>query len=392
MNFERRCWAQVDMGALRQNFRCIRAKVGQARVMAVVKADAYGHGDVAVANLLEEEGADWFAVSGFEEAVRLRRSGLSRPVLILGYTSPENAPSLAVNAITQTVFSLEYAQALSETARRAAVTVRVHLKVDTGMGRIGFQAVDSLENAVAQMETVFRLPGLQVTGLFTHFAVADSGQPDDVAYTRGQYQLLCRVQQDLQSRGLDTGLLHCCNSAGTCSLAEYHRDMVRPGIILYGHQPSEQVCMEGLRPAMQLKAVVSMVKQVEPGDCISYGRTFTAQEPMRLATLTIGYADGYPRVLSGKGVVSIHGQPARVVGRVCMDQMMVDVSAIDGVKAGDEAVIFGDGIAYSVEDIAAAEGTVNYEVLCDIGRRVQRVYVENGAPVGSVNYLQVQGE
>lgn len=392
MNFERRCWAQVDLGALRHNFRLIRRAAGTARVMAVVKADAYGHGDAAVAALLEEEGADWFAVSGFEEAVRLRRSGITRPILILGYTSPENAPSLAVNDITQTVFSAEYAAALSAAARRAAVTVRVHLKADTGMGRIGFQCVDSLEKAVEQMAAVYALPGLAVTGLFTHFAAADSEAPEDRAYTCRQYELLCRVRQALAARGLGTGLVHCCNSAGTCRWGEFHMDMVRPGIILYGHQPSEEVQLPGLRPAMCLKAVISLVKQVQPGDSISYGRTFTARRPMRLATLTIGYADGYPRVLSGKGVVSIHGQPARLVGRVCMDQMMADVSDIPGVQAGEEAVIFGDGVAHSVEDIAAAEGTINYEVLCDIGRRVQRVYVKNGVQVGSVNYLQVLGE
>lgn len=392
MNFERRCWAQVDLGALRHNFRLIRRMAGQAKVMAVVKADAYGHGDAAVAGLLEEEGADWFAVSGFEEAVRLRRSGIVRPILILGYTSPENAASLAVNDITQTVFSPEYAAALSAAAGRAAVTVRVHLKADTGMGRIGFPCADAPRQAVDQMDAVFSLPGLRVTGLFTHFAAADSADEADRAYTRRQYECLAAAEQALRARGRDPGLVHCCNSAGVCVWQEYRRDMVRPGIILYGHQPSEQVQLPGLRPAMCLKAVISMVKDVQPGDSISYGRTFTAERPMRLATLTIGYADGYPRVLSGKGVVSIHGRPAPVVGRVCMDQMMADVTGIPGVQAGEEAVIFGDGVAHSVEEIARAEGTINYEVLCDIGRRVQRVYVEDGVQVGSVNYLQVMEE
>ncbi len=392
MEFERRCWAEVDLGALRHNFRLIRRAAGEAAVMAVVKADAYGHGDVAVANLLDEEGAEWFAVSGFEEAVRLRRSGLAKPILILGYTSPENAPSLAVNDITQTVFSPEYAKALSDAAARAAVTVRVHLKVDTGMGRIGFSAVDGLDEAAAQMDEVYRLPGLRVTGIFTHFAAADSADEADKDYTRRQYALLDEAVSRLAAAGRDTGLVHCCNSAGTVAWPEFHRDLVRPGIILYGHDPSADVHLAGLRPAMRLLAVVSMVKEVKAGDCISYGRTFTAERPLRLATLTIGYADGYPRVLSGRGVVSIHGRPARVVGRVCMDQMMVDVTDIPGVQAGDEAVIFGDETAHSVEDIAQAEGTVNYEVLCDIGRRVQRLYVENGAQAGSVNYLQEQGE
>lgn len=391
MEFERRCWAEVDLGALRRNYRLIERAAAGAEVMAVVKADAYGHGDVAVAALLDEAGAAWFAVSGFEEAVRLRRTGLTKPILILGYTSPASAPSLAINDITQTVFSAEYAARLAAAAQRAGVTVNVHLKVDTGMGRIGFSAVDDMDGAVAEMAAACRLPGLAVKGIFTHFAAADSAAAADKAYTRAQYERFAEAIHRLEAQGCRVGVRHCCNSAGTCAWPDYHLDLVRPGIILYGENPSADVCLPGLCPAMRLKAVVSMVKEVKAGDAISYGCTFTAKAPMRLATLTIGYADGYPRVLSGQGVVSLHGRPARVVGRVCMDQMMVDVTAIPQVKAGDVAVIFGDGVAHSVEDIARAEGTINYEVLCDIGRRVQRVYVEDGAEVDMVNYLEVEG-
>ncbi len=388
MNFERRCWAEVDLGALRQNYHRIEQAAPGARIMGVVKADAYGHGDVAVASLLEKEGAAAFAVSGFEEAVRLRRTGIVSPILILGYTGVRNAAALAINGITQTVFSLEYARDLAVAAQRSGVTVRVHLKVDTGMGRIGFSAVDDLEQAVAEMDEACRLPGLAVKGLFTHFAAADSSQKEDQAYTQEQYRLFQETAARLKALGHRFELCHCCNSAGTVALPAFHGDMVRPGIILYGENPSGDVRLPGLVPAMRLKAVVAMVKWIRPGDHISYGCTFTADKPMRLATLTIGYADGYPRALSGRGVVSLHGRPARVVGRVCMDQMMVDVTDIPEAAAGDVAVIFGDGVAHSVEDIAAAEGTVNYEVLCDIGRRVQRVYVENGAEVDFVNYLE----
>lgn len=389
MEFERRCWAEVDLGALRRNYHLIEEAAAGAQVMAVVKADAYGHGDLAVAALLDEEGAAWFAVSGFEEAVRLRRTGLAKPILILGYTSPASAPSLAINGITQTVFSMEYAQRLSAAALHAGVTVNIHLKVDTGMGRIGFSAVDDPGRAVAEMAEVCRLPGLAVKGIFTHFAVADSLAAADKAYTRAQYERFTQAVRGLEERGCQVGLRHCCNSAGTVAWPEYHLDLVRPGIILYGENPSDDVCLPGLCPAMRLKAVVSMVKEVQAGDAISYGCTFTAPAPMRLATLTIGYADGYPRALSGRGVVSLHGRAARVVGRVCMDQMMVDVTEIPQVQAGDVAVVFGDHVAHSVDDIARAEGTINYEVLCDIGRRVQRVYVENGAEVDLVNYLEV---
>ena len=390
MNFERRCWAEVDLGALRHNYHLIEQAAAGARVMCVVKADAYGHGDAAVASLLEREGAAAFAVSGFEEAVRLRRTGLAAPILILGYTGVRNAAALAINGVTQTVFSAEYARSLAAEAQRTGVTVPAHLKVDTGMGRIGFSAVDDLDAAVDEMDEVCRLPGLSVKGIFTHFAAADSNGEADRAYTRRQYELLCEAIRRLRARGHKLEVCHCCNSAGTVALPEYHMDMVRPGIILYGENPSADVALPGLVPAMRLKAVVSMVKWVRPGDKISYGCTFTAERPMRLATLTIGYADGYPRALSGKGRVSLHGKPAAVVGRVCMDQMMVDVTDIPEAAAGDVAVVFGDGTAHSVCEIAAAEGTINYEVLCDIGRRVQRVYVDGGVEVDVVNYLEHQ--
>lgn len=390
MNFERRCWAEVDLGALRHNYHLIEQAAAGARVMCVVKADAYGHGDTAVASLLEREGAAAFAVSGFEEAVRLRRTGLAAPILILGYTGVRNAAALAINGVTQTVFSAEYARSLAAEAQRTGVTVRAHLKVDTGMGRIGFSAVDDLDAAVDEMDEVCRLPGLSVKGIFTHFAAADSNEEADRAYTRRQYELLCEAIRRLRARGHKLEVCHCCNSAGTVALPEYHMDMVRPGIILYGENPSADVALPGLVPAMRLKAVVSMVKWVRPGDKISYGCTFTAERPMRLATLTIGYADGYPRALSGKGRVSLHGKPAAVVGRVCMDQMMVDVTDIPEAAAGDVAIVFGDGTAHSVCEIAAAEGTINYEVLCDIGRRVQRVYVDGGVEVDVVNYLEHQ--
>ena len=388
MDFDRRCWAEVDLGALRHNYRLVKSKAEDAAVMAVVKADAYGHGDVSVVTLLDEEGADRFAVSGFEEAVRLRRVGVAKPILILGYTGAHNAAALAVNDIMQTVFSLEYARELSRAAQRAGVTVNVHLKVDTGMGRIGFTARDDFEAAVEEMNEVCSMPGLAVVGIFTHFAVADSNIPEDVEYTKAQYNVFERVIQALKEKGHSIAVAHCCNSAGTFAWPQYHLDMVRPGIILYGCDPSSDVRLPGLTPAMKLKAVVSMVKNLAQGDKVSYGCTFTAEKPMRVATLPVGYADGYPRVMSNRGVVSLHGKPARVLGRVCMDQMMVDVTEIPDVKAGDEAVIFGDGIAHSVDDIAAATNTVNYEILCDIGRRVPRVYVENDREVDFVNYLE----
>lgn len=377
-----RCWAEVELGALRHNFRLVKQCAGKAAVMAVVKADAYGHGDAAVAPLLEREGADAFAVACLGEALRLRRAGVSKPVLVLGCTGAENAAALAQWDIRQTVFSLESAAALSDAAVRAGVTVRVHIKVDTGMARLGFAPDDTDGIARACV-----LPGLLAEGIFTHFAAADSAANEDLAYTRRQYALLDGAVRALAARGVTFPVRHCCNSAGTFAWPEYHMDMVRPGIILYGEQPSDDVTLPGLRGALRLCAAVSQVRMLRAGDAVSYGRAYHAGQPVRAATLSVGYADGYPRALSGRGTVSLHGRPARVLGRVCMDQMIVDVTDIPETRPGDTAIVFGGGAADSVADVAALTGTIGYEVLCGVGRRVPRIYIENGARVASVDYL-----
>ena len=219
-------------------------------------------------------------------------------------------------------------------------------------------------------------------------AVDEITAPEDIAYTRRQYDILCAAVEEMAARGCTFAVKHCCNSAGTFAWPEFHLDMVRPGIILYGEQPSADTVLPGLVPALRLRAAVSMVKELAAGDAVSYGCTFRAPKPMRAATLAVGYADGYPRALSGRGTVSLHGRPARVLGRVCMDQIVVDVTDIPDVKAGDAAIVFGGGAADSVDDVARMTGTINYEVLCDVGRRVQRVYVENGAEVELVDYLK----
>ncbi len=378
-----RCWAQIDLDALRHNFRLIRQSAGNAAVMAVVKADAYGHGDAVVAPVLERAGADAFAVACLDEAVRLRRAGVTKPILILGHTDAKNADVLAAHALAQTVYSGEYAAALSREAVRAGVTVRAHLKIDTGMARLGFAPgdIDGIARAAA-------LPGLLAEGIFTHFAAADSAADEDKAYTRRQYALLCGAIEALAACGVTFRVRHCCNSAGTFAWPEMHLDLVRPGIILYGEQPSDAVALPGLRGAMRLCAVVSQVRTLRAGDAVSYGCTFCAERPTRTATLTVGYADGYSRALSGQGVVSLHGRPARVLGRVCMDQMIVDVTDIPEVRAGDTAIVFGAEAADSVAQIAQKTGTIGYEVLCGVGRRVPRVYVENGARVAAMDYME----
>ena len=384
--FDAHCWAEIDLDALAHNARLIRRRAGSAKLCAVVKADAYGHGDRAAARVLAEAGAAWFAVSSLAEARHLRRGGIRQPILILGMTRPECAPLLAEERITQAVYSLEYAHALSQAAEAAGVTVACHLKIDTGMGRIGFGACRDLEGAVAGLLECRRLKGLAVTGAFQHFSVADSLTEDDRRYTERQYALFRRVVERLEEAGpLET--VHCSNSAGLTAYPDWSCDMVRAGIILYGQDPSAEVEFPGLRPVMTLKTVVSQVKDLAPGDCVGYGRTYTADRPVRAATLCCGYADGYPRSLSGLGVASVRGRGAPVIGRVSMDQVTVDVSNIPDVCAGDEAALLGPAPADGFAQAAEKAGTISYELLCAVARRVPRVYYQGGRVVEVLEYL-----
>ena len=374
MERDARCWAEVDLGALRHNFRLVKRCAGGAAVMAVVKADAYGHGDAAVAPLLEREGADAFAVACLGEALRLRRVGVTRPVLILGRTGAESAAALAENGIRQAVFSPEYAEALSGAASRAGVTVRVHIKVDTGMARLGFspEDTDGIARACA-------LPGLFAEGIFTHFAAADSIAPQDREYTRRQYALFDGVLRALAARGVRFPLRHCCNSAGTFAWPEYRLDMVRPGIILYGEQPSDTVTLPGLRGALRLCAAVSQVRTLRAGDAVSYGCTFRTTRPSRIGVLPIGYADGLHRVLSNQWQVWTPWGTAPIVGRICMDMCMVDLTGLPQVREGGEVEVYG--ARNSVNEAARLAGTIAYELTCAVSRRVPRVYCRDGREV-----------
>ena len=394
--FERHTWAEIDLDALRKNFAAVQARAGGMPLCAVVKADAYGHGAVQCARVFAQAGAACLAVSCLAEGLQLRRAGLTLPILILGYTDPRFAASLIADTLWQACFSAEYAAALSAEAQRAGGTVTVHLKADTGMGRIGFPVRGDFDAAVAQMLAVCRLPGLRVTGLFQHFAVADSADAADIAYTAEQQALFVRVYQALKAAGAEPQLLHCDNSAGVMLHPDWpqglprERCMARPGIILYGFDPSSEVRFGCFAPVMRLKTVVSMVKTMQPGESASYGRHFVAEKPTRVATLCVGYADGYPRALScGRGVVEIHGRPAHVLGNVCMDQMMVDVTAIPETQPGDEVTVWGGAVSDSAESIAAKNGTIPYEILCGVSRRVPRIYCEGGRIAAVEDFLQV---
>lgn len=392
--FEHHVWAEIDLDALRQNFRAVRQRAGEMPLCAVVKADSYGHGAVQCARVLAEEGAAWLAVSCLAEALQLRRAGLTLPILVLGHVQPGQAGTLIANDITVGCYAAEQAKALSDAALSAGGRVKIHLKADTGMGRIGFALRTDFQKAVREMIAASRLPGLELTGLFQHFAVADADNEADRAYTDAQHALFVRAYEALKAAGCEPAILHCDNSAGVMLHPDWPaglpraRCMARPGIILYGFDPSDEVRFGLFRPVMKLKTVVSMVKEMQPGQSTSYGRCFTAEKPTKVATLCTGYADGYPRLLScGNGIVEVHGKPCPVLGRVCMDQLMVDVTDVPQVQEGDEAILWGGAVSDSAEDIARKTDTISYEVLCGVSRRVPRVYLEHGEIVAIENWI-----
>jgi len=356
-------------------------------IMAVVKADAYGHGVFETVPTLLENGASRLAVSMLDEAIQLREFGIKVPILVLGYTEPSRAEDIIKYNITQTVFSHELAKALSDAAVKLGRQAKIHIKIDTGMGRVGFKPG---YGAVKDVVRISELPGIIIEGLFSHFASADEADPE---YTRLQFERFESIVQELNRIGILIPVKHIANSAAVIQYPNLHLNMVRPGIILYGLYPSDEVDRKliDIRPAMELKAKVVHVKEVEEGTPISYGRTFVTKRKSRIATLPIGYADGFSRLLSNKGRVLIHGQYAPIVGTICMDQCMVDVTDIDGeVKTGDEAVIFGvqGNNRITVEEIAELCNTINYEVVCLIGKRIPRVYLRGGKVVNVVNYLR----
>ena len=374
MDFLHRTWAEIDLDALVHNFDIIKKEATGAKLMAVVKADAYGHSVRIVAPILEQHGADAFAVSNIEEAITLRGCGITRPILILGYTPVSMAAQLYLNDISQCVYSPEYAAALSKRACADGVKVKVHIKLDTGMSRLGFDCRDEKLSGIEEAVTAARLKGFVFEGIFTHFAVSDRTETSEDGFTDKQYFRFCTAAERFEKAGLRPKYRHCCNSAAFCLDSDKHFDMCRPGIILYGLTPSSDLKLkENFVPVMTVKSVVSMVKTIKKGDTVSYGRTFTAEKEMKIATVTAGYADGYPRLLSNKGYVLINGKRANIIGRVCMDQMSVDVSDIEDVKQGDEVILFGKTLP--VEELADMCGTINYEIICGISPRVPRITV-----------------
>jgi len=370
-----RTWAEIDLSAIVGNMNAMKSKLRPGtRFLGVVKADAYGHGAVRVAKALEDAGCDYLAVATAGELQELREGGITLPTLILGYTPPEAAQRLLKYDATQTVSSREMAEALSRQAEKLGRKLKAHLALDSGMGRFG-PLCHGGRDATEEYAAVLNLPGLDVEGVFTHFAVSD--EPDGGAYTRAQYEaFVSQVRRLEEISGHTFKIKHCANSGAMVNYTEMQLDMARPGIALYGCFPGAEQTGLSLRETMSLKTRVAQVKDLKAGDSVSYGRTFTAERDMRIAVLSIGYADGLHRAGSGKASYLLRGKRVRQIGRICMDLCMVDVTDVPDAAPGDIVTIFGyDGDAFlSVEEAAAAAGTISYEVMCAVSARVPRIY------------------
>lgn len=383
MNMVKRTWAEISLNAIEHNYNVIRNKVADdTKVCCVIKADGYGHGAVELSQVYEKLGADFFAVSNIDEGIEIRKSGSKLPIVILGYTPVSEAENLAEYDISQAVFSLEYAKELSEKCVEEDCICKMHIKVDSGMSRIGFmcQEFPRDEYSIEEICEACCLPNLEVEGLFTHFCVSDE-DAEGREFTNKQYENFIHVRDSLKKRGVDISVVHCSNSGAIEDYPETCCDMVRAGIILYGLAPSSKLAERlDLVPAMTLKTVVAFVKEVQKGATISYGRTFTADRKMKIATVPIGYADGFIRQNAKDGYMMVNGKKAKIVGRICMDQTMLDVTDIEDVKTGDEVVVFGTGEngEPTADSLAENTGTINYETVCLVGKRVPRIYIKDG--------------
>jgi len=378
-------WAEVNLDHLAHNMREVRRIVPEPTlIMAAVKADGYGHGAKACAETFLMNGADMLAVATPDEGFQLRRWGIDAPILCLGYTPDYLLEKAIENDVLVTIYNKEQGISLNKAAQRQNTRARFHVKIDTGMSRLGFQPKEAVEGICE----LVKLPRLELEGVFTHFAVSDDA---DKSYTRMQYEKYVDVVNSLDKNGVKIPVKHVSNSAAIIDLPEYKHDLVRPGIMLYGYYPSPDVdhSVVDLKQVLTLHAQISHIKTVPKGQEISYGLTYTAEKESRIATIPMGYADGYRRVLSNKSYVEIKGKRAPLVGRICMDQFMVDVSDIDGVDVGDEVVLIGypDGVAPDGEELAAMLGSITHEVTCQITRRVPRVYTRSGKPVSVKDYL-----
>lgn len=369
-------WAEIDLDILANNMRNIKKLAGDKEVMAVVKADAYGHGALDVAPCLLENGASKLAVAMLTEAIELRNNNITAPIMILGYTPIYLGEELIKYNIEQTIYDLNYAKELSNLAIKLNKKAKIHIALDTGMGRIGFLPTDESFNAICE---ICNLPGLDVIGIFTHFSSSDEKNKE---YTQYQFNQIYNFIERLEINEINIPLKHASNSAAIIDLPNTYLDAVRAGIILYGYYPSDEVKKDNLsiKPALTLKAKIAHVKELDSGMYISYNRTFKTSRKSKIATIPIGYADGYIRTLKHEAKVIVNGQLAPIVGNICMDQFMIDVTDIDNVKSGDEVILLGESneVKFNADDLAKCMNSINYEVLCLLKNRVPRAYIKNG--------------
>ena len=383
-----RVYAKIDLDAAAYNMEQMKNRIGSgARLIAVVKTDAYGHGAVPLAEVFEKLDYVWgYAVASLDEGMILRKHGIKKPILVLGCVFPDQYDEMVRSEIRAAVYTEEMARGMAEAAKRAGKNAYIHIKIDTGMGRIGFPVSEESAEIIGRIS---RLENIQIEGMFTHFAKADE---TDKTYTYGQHKKFMWMKEQMEKRGVEIPYYDCDNSAGIIDFPDMKHDLARAGISTYGMYPSEEVNQDAvdLKPVLSLVSHVIFVKTVEPGTSISYGGTFVAPNQMRVATIPVGYGDGYPRSLSNKGSVLIHGKRARILGRVCMDQFMVDVTDIPDVKFMDQAVLIGEdqNDRITVEELAELSGRFNYEFVCCLGKRIPRVYTSGGRIVKQTDYFE----
>ncbi len=387
MKTYKRVYAQVDLDAILHNMEQMRRIIDpHTKIMGVIKADGYGHGAIPIGRELEKLGYVWgYATATVEEAQVLRRNGLSKPILTLGACFPEQYPALADEGIRATVFSLRQAQEMESFAQKAGKEIKIHIKADTGLSRLGFQVTEAAADEIAQIS---RMPHMVMEGLFTHFAKSDAR---DKTMANEQMEQFRRMQEMLKERGVTIPMCHCSNSAAIIDMPKANMSVVRAGISLYGLWPSDEVRKDhiDLKPALSLKSRIVFLKELEAGRTISYGATYETTGTQRIATIPVGYGDGYPRSLSGKGYVLIHKKRAPICGRICMDQFMVNVTHIPEAAEGDEVILVGaDGQErITMEEIGDLSGRFNYEFACDLGKRIPRVYVKNKIVTETKDYF-----
>ncbi len=396
MREKNRTWVEIDLDAVKQNVREIKKHLRtNVRLMGIVKADAYGHGVAEVAETILENGADCLGVALVDEAEELRKAGFDTSILLLGNSFEEDIESIIELDIMPTISDVVFAEKLSAVASRWKKEVKVHIKIDTGMSRIGFLVdnQENLEKTCIDILTISKLPGIKIDGIFTHFAKADEENED---YTLMQYERFMNCIKRLEEQGVKIPLKHACNSAALVKFPQMQLNMVRAGIIVYGMYPSRDFDRKSIQlvPAMSFKSRISHIKKVDSGTAFSYGGTYTSDKPLIVATVPVGYADGYSRSLSNNTEMAVGGEKVSQIGRICMDQCMIDVTKVNNINVGDEVTLFG-GVGnrnITVDDIAERLDTINYEVTCAVGRRVPRIYIKNGKIVKKLNYVCGQND